>query len=124
MTLLEKTKEEIDQLEKQIEASRDEEGIGTWKERKMSLEVGIIKKDKEMKGVRTKILKHAMKIHKERRIFIDSCLREKGETQEGREMTHTQNQYTNKNTRNEDTSKNYKEGAVGTINEKTSGALK
>ena len=91
----------------------------------MSLEVEIIKKDKEMKGVRTKKLKHAMKkIHKERRIFIDSCLREKGETQEGREMTHTQNQYTNKNTRNEDTSKNYKEGAVGTINEITSGALK
>ena len=38
----------------------------------MGLEVEIIKKDNEMKAVRTKKLKHAMKIYKEGRIFVES----------------------------------------------------
>ena len=45
--------------------------------KKVGLEVEKIKK--EMKEVRSKKIKHAMKIHKEGRLFGESCLREKWE---------------------------------------------
>ena len=55
-TLLEKTSGQISELEKQIEDGRDEEIIRAWEEEKASLEVEIMKKEKEMKEVRSKKL--------------------------------------------------------------------
>ena len=77
-TLLEKTSGQLSGLEKQIEDGRDEEIICAWEEEKASLEVEIMKKEKEMKEVRSKKIKHAMKIHKGGRLFGESCLRENG----------------------------------------------
>ena len=52
------------------------------KEKKVTLQVEIRKKESEMKGVRNKKLKHAMKIHREGRVFTETCLRERGEPME------------------------------------------
>ena len=51
---------------------------------------------KEMKGVRNKKLKHAMKIH-EGRMFTETCLRERGEPIEGRGETKNQTLLTTHN---------------------------
>ena len=76
--VLEKTSVQMHEVERQVEDSKDEM-ICAWEDR-MSLEEEIRSREKEMKGVRNKKIKHAMKIHGEGRVFCEGCLVEKGET--------------------------------------------
>ena len=47
----------------------------------MNIEKEIQSREKEMKKVRDKKIKHALKIHGEGRVFMESCLIKRGETQ-------------------------------------------
>ena len=72
------------EVEKQIEDSKNEEVICIWEEDIMNTEKEIQSSEKEMKKVRDKKIKHALKIHGEGRVFTKSCLIKRGETQKSK----------------------------------------
>ena len=75
--LLNKNNEKWEEIEKRAESYKEEGDRTKWEEAKIKME------DKEMKEVRNKKMKHAIRIHREGRVFVESCLTER--ESEGRE---------------------------------------
>ena len=70
-------KERMEQIEAKLDKIVDEEMRKKCEDRKIELLKEKENREKEMKQVRTRKLKHAIKIHKEGRIFTEECLRQK-----------------------------------------------
>ena len=70
-------KERMEQIEAKLEKIVDDKIRKKCEDRKIELLKEKENREKEMKQVRTRKLKHAIKIHKEGRIFTEECLRHK-----------------------------------------------
>lgn len=75
--LLNKYTDQIMDIENEMERTMREEDTIKWQEEKAQLQIELKTKECEMKDARKKKIKHAEKIHKEGRVFVESCLIER-----------------------------------------------
>ena len=72
---------QIEQIEQIGDAFTSEKCRTEWEKKTKQIRDVIKGREKEMKIAREKKLKHAIKVHKEGRIFVENCLLEKGKMQ-------------------------------------------
>ena len=78
MALLDRNNTKIQELEKVIEGHKNEVERIKWEQKRVMIEEEVKGREREMKEVRKKKIKHALKIHSEGRVFVEDCLRERG----------------------------------------------
>ena len=79
-TLANENTEKLEQVEKTMEKIKDEKRRKEWEEKKIELVKASERSRKEMKKFRDGKLKHALRVHKKGKIFVENCLREREES--------------------------------------------
>ena len=78
-TLANKNMEKLELTEKSMDKIKDEGKRKKWEDKKIELVKESERSRREMKKTRDGKLKHALKIHKESKVFVENCLRERDE---------------------------------------------